>query len=309
MDFSYLETYVDVIKLGSFTKAAKKLYLSKPAISFRVKKLEQELGISLIVRNKKNFYITSAGKRLFSYAEQLVKDNKNLFSDLNKLKHGIFGELTIVTSTYLGECFLPSILSEFRSHNPSVALNVIFSGAFKIEQTIIEKINDGAQTIGFCNVAPKNEFKNELQNFKLGEDEIILIAYPGHHLLDTEITISDLMGESIILREEPTDERHSRSHALIKAGFKLDYFKPRLVIGSTLGIITAVQSKMGIAFVPYMPARHWLELGLVKQIKIKDFSIKQDFFCIHQKSNVISPLCEDFLALIKSYKYPRSLSD
>lgn len=301
MDFSYLETFVEVAKSGSFTKAARKLYLSKPAISFRIQKLEEELGIRLIIRNKKTFIITSAGKRLFRFAEQLSNDNKNLLSDLNRLKHGIFGELTIVTSSYLGQYFLPPILSEFRRHNPSIGINMMVTSSFLVEEKMIEEINIGAQVIGFCNVPPKNEFKSELQNFKLGEDEVILIVYPEHPFSDREITISDLMGESLILREEPTDEKNSRSYSLIKAGFKLDYFKPKLVIGSTIGLITAVESKLGIAFVPHQPAKHWLELGLVRQVKIKDFSIKREEFCIHQKDESIPPLCKDFLTLIRNH--------
>ena len=68
MNLAYLKTYLEVIKLGSFSEVAKKLSISQPAVSFQIQKLEQDLDVRLIDRSQKTITMTEAGKRLLRFA-------------------------------------------------------------------------------------------------------------------------------------------------------------------------------------------------------------------------------------------------
>jgi len=63
MNLDYLKTYLELIKLGSFSAVAKKLGISQPAVSFQIQKLEHDLGVRLINRNQKKITLTDAGRR------------------------------------------------------------------------------------------------------------------------------------------------------------------------------------------------------------------------------------------------------
>ena len=95
MNLDYLRTYREVIKLGSFSKAAKKLSISQPAVSFQIQALERDLGIRLIDRGRKTITLTEAGKRLLDFADLTEQERERLAHDLSQLHDEITGELAI----------------------------------------------------------------------------------------------------------------------------------------------------------------------------------------------------------------------
>ena len=85
MNLDYLKTYLEVIKLGSFSEVAKKLAISQPAVSFQIQKLEQDLGVRLLDRSQKAITVTEAGKRFLRFAEAVEEARDHLQHDLDQL--------------------------------------------------------------------------------------------------------------------------------------------------------------------------------------------------------------------------------
>jgi len=113
MNLEYLKTYIELTRLGSFSKVAKKFSLSQPAVSFQIQKLEHDLGARLINRGQKNITLTDAGKRLLEFASKVIGESDHLLLDLDRLRQEVTGELVIAASTIPSEFLLPSILNEF----------------------------------------------------------------------------------------------------------------------------------------------------------------------------------------------------
>lgn len=107
MNLDYLNTYVQVIELGSFSEVAKRLSISQPAVSFHIQKLERELGVRLIDRGQKSITMTDAGKRLLQFAKLAEEERKRLLEDLDRLRQDVTGELVIAASTIPGEILIP----------------------------------------------------------------------------------------------------------------------------------------------------------------------------------------------------------
>ena len=243
MNLDYLRTYLEVIRLGSFSEVAKKLSISQPAVSFQIQRLERDLGVRLIDRGQRTITMTEAGRRLLRFAESVEEERACLLQDLDQLREEVTGELVIVASTIPGEFLLPAILGEFKAQHPAVGVRVAVSDSL----TVIAGVREGEYEVGFCGIAPEGQ---DLEFFKIAEDEIMLIVFPEHPFAQLgEVSPMELEGESLIFREETSGTRRSLESLLVRAGVNLGQWTAKLVVGTSQAVVSAVEARAGIAFV------------------------------------------------------------
>jgi len=294
MNLDYLKTYIEVIKLGSFSEVAKKLSISQPAVSFQIQKLEQDLDVRLIDRSQKIITMTEAGKRLLRFAKSVEEERDCLRHDLDQLREEVIGNLIVTASTIPGEFLLPSIMSEFKALHPAVRAQVVVSDSL----TVISEVRDGAYEVGFCGTAPEGQ---EMESFKIAEDEIVLIVFPEHPFAKrTEVSLAELEGEPFIFREETSGTQQSLQALLSKAGLDINKWVPNLVLGTTQAVVSAVELRAGIAFVSNLAIKKSLSLDMVKQVTVNGLRLRRDFYCIYRRERVVSRLLGEFIAFIRA---------
>jgi DNA-binding transcriptional LysR family regulator len=297
MNLTQLQNYIEVVQLKSFSKAARKLYVSQPAISLQIKKLEQELGYSLIDRYKNKFSVTPDGKRFFRFAKYFDQEYSRLVSDLKQMHQGVTGILNIISSPIIGEFILPLVLSEFKEQNPSIEIKMeVLNDSYRILGEITRANNT---MIGFCGLLPEAA---DIEYIKIGEDEQVLIVYPGHPFFNlNRVTISELMGESLIFRADPVGRHRSYWESLRKAGLDLKLYQPKLLLGTPNGVISAVEAKAGIGLISDLAIKKDEALGLVKSLKIKSINLKRDLFCVYRKDIIEDSISNNFINFIRNY--------
>lgn len=294
MNLDYLITYLELIKLGSFSAVAKKLSISQPAVSFQIQRLEHDLGVRLINRSRKKITMTDAGKRLLKFATTIKEERNQLLNDLDRLRHEVTGALSIVASTIPSEFLLPPILSEFMILHPAISAQV----AIRDSLTVIADVRDSSYEVGFCGIAPPEE--QGLESFKIAQDEIVLIVFPEHPFAQRkEISFAELEGEPLIHRETTSGTRKSLEQLLSRAGLDHSRLVPHLILGSTQAIVSAVEAKAGIAFVSNLAIKKSLKLGLVRQLTVDKMKLRRDFHCIYYKERVVSRLLQEFLSFVQ----------
>ena len=294
MNLDYLRTYLEVVKLGSFSEVAKKLSISQPAVSFQIQKLERDLGVRLIDRGQKTLTVTEAGKRLIRFAEAVEKERAHLVRDLDQLREEVTGNLVIAASTVPGEVLLPPILGEFKALHPTTGAQVEVSDSL----TVIGGVQEGAYELGFCGTVPEGK---ELEYFKVAEDEIVLIVFPEHPFAQRgEVSFLELEGEPLIFREENSGTQRSLKALLTKAGVDLEKWSPSLVLGTSQAVVSAVEARVGIAFISNLAIKKSLALGLVKEVALEGLRLRRDFYCIYRKERMVSRLLEEFLAFVRA---------
>ena len=294
MNLEYLKTYLEVVRLGSFSEVAKKLSLSQPAVSFQIQKLERDLGVRLIDRGQKTIKLTDAGKRLFRFAEVVEKERARLMRDLDQLREEVTGNIVIAASTIPGEILLPHILGEFKALHPSVRARVDVSDSL----TVISGVQSGTYDLGFCGTAPEGK---ELDYFKVAEDKIVLIVFPEHPFAKRKrISLMELEGEPLIFREETSGTQRSLKTLLSKAGVDIEKLSTNLVLGTSQAVVSAVEAGVGIAFVSNLAIKKSVALGLVKQVAVEGLELRRDFYCVYRKERVVSRLLGEFIAFVKA---------
>lgn len=294
MNLDYLKTYLKLIKLGSFSEVARKLSISQPAVSFQMQKLEHDLGVRLINRGQKKITITDAGKRLLEFATTVTGETNRLFNDLDRLRQEVAGDLAIAASTIPSEFLLPPILSRFMTLHPAVTARVETHDSL----AIIAGVQDGSYEVGFCGTLPPQS--QGLESFKVAEDEIVLIVSTEHPLAKRRhISFTELEGEPFIFREPTSGTQKSLEALLLEAGFDIRRLTPRLVLGNTQAIVSAVEVGAGIAFVSNLAIKKSLELGLIRQLTLEELKLRRGFFCIYYKDRLVSRLLNEFLAFVQ----------
>ncbi len=294
MNLDYLRTFLEVVRLGSFSEVAKKLSISQPAVSFQIQKLERDLGVRLIDRGQKGFAVTEAGKRLLRFAEAVERERARLMHDLEQLREEVTGVLVVAASTIPGEVLLPPLLGEFKALHPAVGVQVEVSDSL----TVIARVREGAYDVGFCGIVPDGK---ELARFKVGEDEIVLIVFPEHPFARKScISPIELEGEPLIQREETSGTQRSLRALLGQAGVDVEKLSSKLVLGTSQALVSAVEARVGIAFVSDLAIRKSLALGLVKQVAVEGLELRRGFYCVYREERVVSRLLTEFIAFVRA---------
>ena len=124
MDDKEWRTFVTVVDEGNITKAAEKLFVSQPALSYRLRHLEDSVGYSLLLRTTEGITLTPQGEIYYDYCKRMLHDRESLEHALISSTGKIQGTLKIASSINFADYELPQLLQSFREQYPDVHIQV-----------------------------------------------------------------------------------------------------------------------------------------------------------------------------------------
>jgi DNA-binding transcriptional LysR family regulator len=193
MDLDQLHTFLEIVRLKSFSKAAQTCFRTQPAISAQVRQLEQELNATLFERLGTRIALTAAGKIFAEYAEQILALRRQAQDAINELERTPRGELVIAANEATCIYVLPQVFSEFKKQFPQVQLLVDRSYGARVVQAVLDNLADFGIT-----QLPVEEKK--LQVARIHIDEIRLLVPADHELARrASVTCRDLKGYPLLL--------------------------------------------------------------------------------------------------------------
>src|ERR1051325_3721455 len=181
MDFDQLHTFLEIVRLKSFSKAAQTCYRTQPAISAQVRQLEQELQTALFERFGSRISLTTAGKIFAGYAEQMLELRRRAQDAMAELETNPRGELVIAANEATCIYVLPRVFSEYREQFPAVQLQVLRSYGSRVVEAVMENSADFGLT-----QLPVEE--KRLQVVNVYRDEVRAIV-PARHPLATRKSV------------------------------------------------------------------------------------------------------------------------
>ena len=193
MDFDQLITFLQVAKLGSFSRAGQKVFRSQSAVSAQIRQLEQEYGDKLLDRSGKDVRLTPAGRVLFAYAERLLKLRDE--SLLAVADQGITPRGTLVIGANEATCLyvLPQVFAEYCRLYPGVQINVYRNFSYKI----IEKLENGSIDVGIVTLPVKSP---SLKVHSIFRDQLMLIVNPQNPLAKHKsVSVSDIAKHPLLI--------------------------------------------------------------------------------------------------------------
>lgn len=295
MNIDQFQVFRTIAQAKSFTKAAKILNFTQPAVSSQVKILEQTFNTILCERGNNGVTLTEAGKIFYEYGDKILA----LYSELEDEITRVTGEekefINIGASNSAGNYSLPCSLLTFKEMHPNVRFKLDIMSTVDILQRIRERQLDIGVVEGQL---------TDLEDFdvhKIETNKLVLIAPPKGKWLETEsITISELAKEPFIAREEQSSIRHLVDNYLKTIGYSIKDFNIAMEITNFDAIKIAVMRTKGVSLVPYPVVQKELREGSLKQINVTNLHLDWDMQVISRVNESLTGLKETFLKFITS---------
>ena len=300
MNLDHVRTFQAVALHGSFSGAAKSLYLSQPTVTAQVKSLEDDLQAKLFERTKHEVSLTPAGKVLDHHAHALFNLCTEARNDIAALEGVLCGTLYAPASLTVGESVLPLMLHAFKAEYPQIELKAEVINSSKI----IEQVRLGEREMGLIEV-DVDEAGLETEPFM--EDELVLFARHDDPLTEKgAIAPKDIRGLPLIMREQGSGTR-----TVFEEGLKTKKMHIRdchlvLEIGHTEAIKTAVEAGLGVAVLSKHTIRKELQSGLFQVIPIQGLTLTRALSILSKQKKSLSAVTMRFMDLIRSRDWSQS---
>lgn len=296
MEFHDLEVLITVARQKSFSKAAKIMLRTQPAISLSIRRLEDDIGEKLFDRTSKQPILTYEGEVLMDYALKILDIKKNIYQTLQDLKGLHRGRLKIGTNE-IGTLALLDLLALFRAQYPNVFVDVIRYSSKDILYAITKRdIDFGVLSY----VSPDTDF---IYN-TLFKDQMCCVAYPNHPLAKADKTyaIQRLENQTFVAHQA-----HSLNKMKIQKLFEKHHvpLNVEMQLPSIESIKHYVINGHAIAILPLITVQHELKEKRLKRIQIKEInalSADMNIELVHSKKNSLSHASEALLELFSKRK-------
>lgn len=285
MDLDQLHTFLEIVRLKSFSKAAQTCYRTQPAISAQVRQLEQELNTTLFERFGTKISLTVAGRIFAEHAEQILALRRRAQDAINELEKVPRGELVIAANEATCIYVLPSVFAEFKKQFPNVQLSVDRSYGTRVVQAVLDNQADFGIT-----QLPVQERK--LQIVKIYSDEIKLLVPAGHPLASYQrVEPGDLLGQPILLPKTGT----TRARLNTWLDSVIDDLNVSMELDSTEMIKRFVMADLGLSFLAASHCSEEQEQGRLAAVPLGPEAMIRSVGLIYRRDKSLSKAALGFI--------------
>ncbi len=286
-----IEIFVTVCELKSMSAAAKKLYMSQPAISQAISQMEGELQVRLFDRIGRNLSLTYAGEILYSYGKRILNLVKEAESTLDDVKNMRMGRLRVGTSTTVGIYLLPEIIGEFRK---KFSIDVYFTigNTAEIEKLIFNNSID-------LGIVEGPVHSRDIVVTPYIDDELYLVCSKSHRWAEKKsISPAEIENEDIIMREKGSGTREIFEETMARNNVR---YRIKYVLNNTEAIKKAVEANIGVSVISRLAVKKEIRGGRLVKVDIENIRFERKFSIIYHKDKFKSNLFEEFIRHLYNY--------
>jgi LysR family transcriptional regulator, low CO2-responsive transcriptional regulator len=292
MDFDQIETFLEVARLSSFSRAAEKRFRTQPAISSQIRALEEEVGARLLDRSGGKVSITAPGKLFQKYAEEMLEARKAMLTAIAETERVPRGE--IVVGANEGTCLhiLPEVFAEFKKQYPDVAVNITRADYAKILESVI----DNSVDFGVVSL-PVNDPR--LTVVLIHRDELVIIAPPQHALAKMKsATVAEAAQFPLVVPKAG----HTRD--ALENLFHERRLKPRytMELDSSELLKRFVAADAGVGFIARSHVQEDVRARVLSAIPISDAQVRRDLALVFRKDKALSRAALAFIDIAVKIK-------
>ncbi|GAA0803026.1 DNA-binding transcriptional regulator YeiE [Faecalicatena orotica] len=279
MNIRYLEIMEAIAETGSFTGAAKKLFITQSAVSHAVAELEAKAGTALFERRPKGVAVTPCGRSLLEESRGILIASRNLDRRISHLEENT--PIHVVSSITIASFVLPQILNQFRAVYPEQQIFVRVASA----KAVLDILQRGDADVAFWEgAAPKGDF----ETITLGSYLLRAACSPGFSVSSQSATLRQLCGYPLLLREQGSAVRDTFDHMLVAANLKAE---PVWESVNSLTLAKAAEAGMGITVLPEKLLLDSVEAGRLRFLQIEGIEMEnQMLVLLHRNKYVTKPL-------------------
>ncbi|MFO7799348.1 LysR family transcriptional regulator [Rhodohalobacter sp.] len=285
-----LDVFASVAKNKSITKAAKELFMSQPAVSIQVKKLQEHFDIDLIEVIGKQLYLTDAGVELYNSQKKIKSELKSLEMALDELKGVMKGKLSIVVVS-TAKYFMPYILGKFRDELPHVQISLKVTDRIEVASQLKENA---------CDLAVFSQLPEGIALEQIGflSNPLVLAASPNHDLANKKnIQWEDLKKYDFLIRETGSGTR-----LVMESLLNQESINPKIVmeLSTNEAVKQAIMAGIGISLVSRYSLLNEEKMGKISVLDVKGLPYVNNWKLVYPKGKKLSPVARSFIQFAKN---------
>ena len=291
MDFDQIHTFLEIVRLKSFSKAAQTCYRTQPAISAQIRQLEQELKAQLFERFGSRISLTVAGRTFARYAEDIMELRRQAQNALNELESTPRGEMVIAANEATCIYVLPGVFAEFKSQFPGIQLQVNRSYGSRVVEAVMENVAD----FGLCQT-PVSE--KRVQVVEIFRDEVRCIVPAGHPLAGhASVTSRDIIGYPLLLPQS------GMTRTRLNAWFEPveDELQISMELDSSESMKRFVIAGLGISFLAAGICRKEVSEGALASIPLAPAPMTRKLGLVYRKDKALSKAALGFIDVVLAH--------
>ncbi|MGE8204819.1 LysR family transcriptional regulator [Heyndrickxia sp. NPDC080065] len=283
--------FCSVAKVKSFSKAAKDLYMSQPAVSQAIMQLERELDTRLFNRTPKGVSLTNEGSILFEYVHAAIKLINVGEEKILEFKDLTTGELKIGVSDTIARYFLIPYLEAFHNQYPNIKFRMVNGTTLEI----CSILKSGEVDLAICNF-PINDPALELKPC-IDIHDIFVCGENYRKQISQPLSLEQLVKQPLILLEPKSNSRRYVEDYLLSKGIKIS---PEFELGSHDLLLELAKINVGIACVTKEFSQEYLTKGLLHEIQLTEEIPKRSIGVCFLKSVPLSPASTKFVEILEN---------
>ncbi|MBE7367810.1 LysR family transcriptional regulator [Ramlibacter pallidus] len=279
-----LKVFEAVARHRSFSRAADELYLTQPAVSTQVRKLEEHAGLPLFEQLGKKIHLTPAGAQMLQSSREIIQKFKEAEEAMAQYK-GVSGGRLNVSVISAGDYFFPRLLVDFAQQHAGVTLNFGVCNREELLAQLHENVTDLAVM-----VRPPEDADTVAEPF--APHPYVIVAAPTHPLARTpRIPVSRIVRDPFVVREKGSDTWNSMAQAF---GPQLPAVNVAMEIRSTETIKQAVIAGMGVSFLSAHTISRELQSGSLVKLDVQGFPLMLNWYVVHRRAKRLPPVAQAF---------------
>jgi DNA-binding transcriptional LysR family regulator len=288
MDFDQIHTFLEIVRLKSFSKAAQTCYRTQPAISAQIRQLEQELKAQLFERFGSRISLTVAGRTFARYAEEMMELRRQAQNALSELESSPRGELVIAANEATCIYVLPGVFAGFKSQFPGVQLQVNRSYGSRVVESVMENVAD----FGLCQLPVTEKRAQVVEIFR---DEVRCIVPADHPLAaQPNVTARDIAAWPLLLPQS------GMTRTRLNAWFEPveDDLQISMELDSSESMKRFVMAGLGISFLAAGICRKEVADGTLASLPLAPSPMIRKLGLVYRKDKALSKAALGFIDVV-----------
>ncbi len=298
MTIRHLKIFIEVVDSGKMSISAAKFFISQPTVSQAIRELEEHYGVLLFERLCKKLYITEKGKKLLSYARNVVKQFDDMEEMMFQANH--VEKIRIGATITVGNCILSDVIKSFKEINPQIETYSYVNNTKDIEEKLLRSELD----IGIVEGKIKSP---DLVSIPEVNDCLVLACSTKHTFAKKKtVKLSELVDENFAMREQGSGTRELFERYMLENGMSV---KVAFEGNSSAAIKKAVIENQCLAVISIRLVEEEIKNGQMHVIQSMECDWDRYFSIVYHKNKFVTDEMKSLIEVVKNYKHADILQE
>jgi len=286
-----MRIFSKVAETLNMSRAAKRLFLSQPAVSMQLKQLEESLGVKLFEQHGKKLQLTEPGRDFLGYCQRIQAELQEVEQVMGEYKGVQRGTLSIAAASTISH-FAVSVIADFLKVHPNITIDLEVTN----RSTVLQQLESNSKDIVLMGQPPE---RPDLEHTPIKDNPLVVIAQPQNPLCrQKNIPLAELVHHTFVIREKGSGTREAFKNLLRTHNL---YLEDSMVMNNNESIKLCVKAGLGLGVVSVHTIREELEKGSLRMLDVEGFPIIKKWHMVHRKMHHLPPVAKAFRDFLVNY--------